>query len=78
MARHLNVNCDFSTGYLVCDILRDTFKVKIKIKPRWRKHALIDDKERRIEKFQPWGKCTPKMKISTTRKVVSPNTKGNP
>ena len=71
MARHLNVNCDFSTGYLVCDIPRDTIEVKIKIKNKWEKHTLTKDKERRIEKYCPWGKCPHKVKISTTRKVMS-------
>ena len=71
MARHLNVNCDFSTGYLVCDIPRDTVIVKIKIKTRWGKHMLKEDKKRWTEKFRPWGKCIPKMNISTARKVVS-------
>ena len=32
---------------------------------------LMGDKERRMEKFRPWGECIPKMKISTRRKVVS-------
>ena len=36
---------------------------------------LTDDKDRRREKFRPWGKCIPKMKISTARKVVSQNPK---
>ena len=75
MARHLNINSDFSIGYSVCDIPRDTIEVKIKIKTRWGKHTLTDDKERRIQKFRPWGKHIPKMKISTIRKVVSQNPK---
>ena len=75
MTRYLNVNCDFSTGYLVCDIPRDTIQVKIKIKTRWGKNTLTDDKERRMEKFRPWGKCIPKVKILTTRKEVSKNPK---
>ena len=47
MARYLNMNCDFIAGYLVCDIPRDTIKVQIKIKTRWGKHILTDDKERK-------------------------------
>ena len=43
----------------------------MKIKTRWGKHMLTEDKERITEKFRPWGKCIPKMKISTARKVVS-------
>ena len=72
MARHINVNCDFSTGYLVYDIPRDTIKMKIKIKSRWGKPTLTDDKERRMKKFHPWRKCAHKIKISTARKVVTP------
>ena len=65
------MNCDFSTSFLVCDIPRDTIEVKIKIKTRWGKLTLTDDKKRRMEKFRPWGKWICKLKISTTRKVVS-------
>ena len=36
---------------------------------------LTDDKERRMEKFRPWWKHIPKMKISTVRKVLSQNPK---
>ena len=32
---------------------------------------MTDDKEKRTEKLRPWGKHIPKMKISTTRRVVS-------
>ena len=72
MARYLNINCDFSTGYLVCDIPRHTIEVKIKMKTRWVKHTLTHGKERRMEKFR---KHIPKIKISTARKVVYQNQK---
>ena len=77
MARRLNVSCDFSTGYLVCDIHRDTIEVKIKIKTRWGKHMLMEDKERKTQKLRPWEKCIPKMKISTKEGGI-PNSNENP
>ena len=33
MARDLNENCNFSIGYLVCDIPRDIIRVKKRSKP---------------------------------------------
>ena len=71
MARHLNVNCNFSTGYLVCDIPRDAIEVKIKIKTRWGKHTLTQVKKRGAEKYHQWGKHPHKFEISTARKRVS-------
>ena len=71
MGRHLNASCDFNSGYLVCDIPRDTIEVKLKIKTRWVKHILTEDKEWRMEKFHPWGKSPCKINISTSGKVES-------
>ena len=32
MARQLNANCNFKTGYLICDIPDNTMEVVVKIK----------------------------------------------
>ena len=58
MARHLNTNCDFTSGFFVCDIPRDAMQVVLKIKTKWGKHILTGDWERRTEKYRPWEKST--------------------
>ena len=54
MARHLNTNCDFTSGFFVCDIPRDAIQVVLKIKMKWRECTLTEDWERRTEKYRPW------------------------
>ena len=53
MAKHLNVNCDYNSGFLVCDILRDVFQIVLKIKTPLGKHSLTEDCDKRTEKYQP-------------------------
>ena len=71
MARHLSSYCNFTSGFLVCDIPRDVIQVVLKIKMKWGKHTLTKDQERRMEKYRPWGKCTHQVKIDRTRRVES-------
>ena len=75
MGGHLNASCDFNTRYLVCDIPRDTVEVKLKIKTRWGKHTLTEDKERRMGKLCPCGKSQCKIKVSASGKVESQSQK---
>ena len=49
MAGHLNTNCDFNSGFFVCDIPRDAIQVSLKIKTKWGKHTLTEDSERQME-----------------------------
>ena len=71
MARQLNVTCNFYLGYLICDIPDNMVEVVVKIKTTFRKHTLVEDQERRIVKYQPWGRNDlPKTKMETEKKVM--------
>ena len=59
MARCLNTNCDFDSGFFMSDIPRDAIQVILKIKTKWGKHTLTEDQERRTEKYRPWGEAYP-------------------
>ena len=69
MARHLNTNCDFTSGFFGCEIPRDTFQEVLKIKSKWGKHTLTEDWERRTKKYRPWGKHTQCIKIGPMKRV---------
>ena len=57
MARHLNTNCDFNSGFLMSDI------------PKWGKHTLTEDCERRTERYRLWEKHTQCVMIDPTKRV---------
>ena len=63
MARHLNINCDITSDFFVCDIPRDAIQVVLKIRTKWGKHTLTEDCERRTEK------CTQHIKIGPMKRV---------
>ena len=69
MSRHLNTNSDFTSRLFVCNILRDTIQVVLKIKTKWGKHMLSEDCQRRTEKYRPWEKCTQYVKIGPMKRV---------
>ena len=61
MGRHLNASCDFNTGYVVCDIPRDTIEVKLKIKTRMtrkgeQRSSIHGEKVHVTSRFQPQGR----------------------
>ena len=53
MAKQLNASCSFQNGLLVCELTGGTVEVVLKVKTRWGKHTLIEDKYNRTEKFCP-------------------------
>ena len=69
MERHLNINCDFHSGFLMSDIPRDTILVVLKIKTKWGKHTLTEDHERRTKKYRPWEKHTQCVMIDPMERV---------
>ena len=56
MARHLNATCNFSTGYLICNVSDNAMEVVVKIKMTYGKHTLVEEWEGRMVKYRPWGK----------------------
>ena len=69
MAGHLNTNCDFNSGFFLCNIPRDTIQVVLKIKTKGGKHMLTEGWEKRTEKYRPWEKFTQHVKIGSTKRV---------
>ena len=43
MARHLNANCDFDSGFFMSDMPGMQSRVVLKIKTKWGKHTLTED-----------------------------------
>ena len=68
MARHLNTNCDFTSGFFVCNIPRDAIQVVLKNKMKWGKHTLTEDWERRTEKYRAMGEAHPMSQDWTNKK----------
>ena len=52
----LNASCNFNTGYLICDIPDNTVQIVVKIKTTFGKHMLVEDRDRRMVKYRPWGR----------------------
>ena len=58
MARSLNSRCDFENGFFSCDLPEDAILLILKVKTKSGNHTLVEDTEKRIEKFCPWKKLS--------------------
>ena len=56
MARSLNSQCDFENGFFSCDLPEDAVLLILKVKTKTGNHMLVEDTEKRTEKFSPWKK----------------------
>ena len=56
MARSLNSRCDFENGFFSCDLPEDAVLLILKVKTKTGNHTLVEDTEKRTEKFCPWKK----------------------
>ena len=53
MARLLNSRCDFENGFFSCDLPEDAILLILKVKTKSGNHTLVEDTEKRTEKFPP-------------------------
>ena len=67
MTKQLNASCSFQNGLLTCELTGDIVEVVLKVKMRWGKHTLIEDKYNRTEKFHPWERADRRVRINTRR-----------
>ena len=58
MARSLNSQSDFENGFFSCDLPEDTILLILKVKTKSGNHTLVEDTEKRTEKFRPWKKLS--------------------
>ena len=58
MARSLNSRCDFENGFFSCDLPEDAVLLILKVKTKSGNHTLVEDTEKRTEKFRPWKKLS--------------------
>ena len=58
MARSLNSQCDFENGFFSCDLPEDAILLILKVKTKSGNHTLVEDTEKRTEKFCPWKKLS--------------------
>ena len=56
MARSLNSRCDFKNGFFTCDLPEDAILLILKVKTKTGNHTLVEDTEKRTEKFRLWKK----------------------
>ena len=56
MARSLNSRCDFENGFFSCDLPEDAILLILKVKTKTGNHTLVEDTEKRTEKFHLWKK----------------------
>ena len=68
MNKQLNTSCDFQDGLLVCELAKDTVEVELKVKRKWGKYTLIEDRYSRTEKFHPWDRADRRVRINTRRR----------
>ena len=59
MARSLNSRCDFENGFFSCDLPEDAILLIVKVKTKTGNHTLVEDTEKRTEKFAH-GRSYPK------------------
>ena len=59
MAKSLNSKCDFKQGFFTCDIPKGIIQLTLKIQTRQGKHTLVEDREKRTEKYRPIIRQTP-------------------
>ena len=53
MARSLNSQCDFENGFFSCDLPEEAILLILKVKTKSGNHTLVEDTEKRTEKFCP-------------------------
>ena len=71
MARQLKATCNVSSGYLICNIPNNTMEVVVKVKTTYGKHTLVENRERRMVKYRPWGKCSqPNISMEMAKRVA--------
>ena len=58
MARSLNSRCDFENGFFSCDLPEDAILLILKVKTKSGNQTLVEDTEKRTEKFRPWKKLS--------------------
>ena len=56
MARLLNSRCDFKNRFFTCGLPEDVILLILKVKTQTGNHTLVEDMEKRTEKFPPWKK----------------------
>ena len=56
MVRSLNSQCNIENGFFTCDLPEDTVFLILKVKTKTGNHTLVEDTEKRTEKFCPWKK----------------------
>ena len=55
MASQINPICDFSFGFLYCDLPEDTIGIDLKIRTIQGINTYKEDSDSRTNKFRPWG-----------------------
>ena len=63
----LNVSCNFN-GYLVCQILKNTIEVELKIKTTRGKYTLNKDTYTRTERYHPWDRADRRAQVHTKKR----------
>ena len=56
MARSLNSRCNFENGFFSCDLPEDAVLLILKVKTKTGNHTLVENTEKRTEKFHLWKK----------------------
>ena len=74
MTKQLNASGSFQNGLLVCEHTGDIVEVVLKVKMKWGKHTLIEDRYNRMKKFCPWERADRRVKINTRRKRMPRHT----
>ena len=69
MARLLNSLCDFENGFFSCNLPEDAILLILKVKTKTGNHTLVEDMEKRTEKFHPWKKPSSKEGKQFPRKL---------
>ena len=68
MNKQLNAPCNFQNGLLECELTGDAVEMVLKVKTRWGKHTLIEDRYNRTEMFCPWDRADRRVRINTRRR----------
>ena len=59
MERQINTLCNFTLGFVTCQLPEDMVDVQVQIRPHRGTHTIKEDKEYHFLKFKPWEN-TPK------------------
>ena len=71
MARSLNSCCDFKEGFFTYNLPVDAVELVLKVKMKHGKHTLMEDWEKRMEKYRPWERWTDEEQTSPRCKLDS-------